>query len=428
MNTAGKRACMLAWLLGGALAASAREPLPEALDMFVGDSRILGASVKRIAVGNGKILSVSVVNEDSLLLLGEASGTTIVQLWLADGTRHRLVVRVTETDIEGALQAVTSMLGDVPDLSARRVGSRIVLESGAATASAVDRASAIAQLFPGVVVNLVGKLSVDRMIHFDVKIVEFRRARLRELGIRWRDDIAGPSARVAADIASNAALRTRPIQAYFGWVSDIDSRIRFLEEEGDASVMAEPTLSCRSGGSARFVSGGEIPVPIIDKLGGTDVEYKEYGVILDVKPVADASGAIVARVDTEVSQVDEAQRVLGVPGFLKRRSATDVTLRDGETLVIAGLVNRARATSVSGVPGLKRLPGAGRAFRSRNTRDEATELVIFLTPRLISAIPRDAASTPATPADADLLERARGALRERDAALAPQAPGGVRRQ
>lgn len=382
-----RQAYLAAWLLGSACVGSAAEHIPETLDMFVGDSRVIGASAKRVAVGNGKVLSVSAIGPDGLLFLGEGVGTTIVQLWLHDGSRHRMLVRVTETDLASALVAVQSMIRDVPELQVRTVGTRIVLESAVGSERAAERAAAVAGLYPGVAVNLVGRAGLDRMIHFDVKLVELRRSTLRDLGIRWRPEINGPQARLAADVASPRDLATRPTQAYLGLLTDIDSRIRLLEESGDAAVVAEPTLSCRSGGAARFVSGGEVPIPIIDKLGGADVEYKEYGVILDVRPVADANGGIAARVDTEVSQIDEAQRVLGVPGFLKRRSATDITLRDGETLMIAGLVNRTRGFAESGVPGLRRAPGVGRAFRARTTRDDATELVIFLTPRLVTPEP-----------------------------------------
>jgi pilus assembly protein CpaC len=412
MNNWVKHACIAAWLLGTAAESRSAETLPDALDMFVGDSRVIGASARRVAVGNGKVLSVSTIGADGLLFLGEGAGTTIVQLWLDDGTRHRMVVRVTEADLESVMQAVRGMIADVPELRARVAGSRVVLESVVSSERAAERATAVAGLYPGVAVSLVGKAGLDRMIHFDVKIVEFRRSKLRELGIRWRDAIAGPTARVAADVASNAALRTRPVQAYFGLTTEIDSRIQLLEEEGDASLVAEPTLSCRSGGAARFVSGGEVAIPIIDKLGGTDVEYKEYGVILDVKPIADANGGIAARVDTEVSQIDASQSVLGVPGFLKRRSATDITLRDGETLVIAGLVNRARGTTESGVPGLRRAPVVGRAFRSRTLRDEATELVIFLTPHVMSAEPASAEGSQALDREIDdRLQRARERIR-----------------
>lgn len=409
MNGCVRRACIIAWLLGSAWTCHSAERLPDALDMFVGDSRVIGTTAKRVAVGNGKVLSVSAIGSDGLLFLGEGVGSTIVQLWFHDGTRHRMLVRVTETDLASALVAVQSMIRDVPELQVRTVGTRLVLESAVSSERAAERAAAVASLYPGVAVSLVGKASLDRMIHFEVKLVEVRRSTLRDLGIRWRSDINGPQARVATDTASPRSLETRPAQAYLGLLTDIDSRIRLLEESGDATVVAEPTLSCRSGGSARFVSGGEVPIPVIDKLGGTDVEYKEYGVILDVRPVADANGGIAARIDTEVSQIDEAQRVLGVPGFLKRRSATDITLRDGETLIIAGLVNRLRSHAESGVPGLRRAPGIGRAFRARAAREEATELVIFLTPRLVTPEP----ANPSAAADFEAAQRARlGVARE----------------
>jgi pilus assembly protein CpaC len=105
-------------------------------------------------------------------------------------------------------------------------------------------------------------------------------------------------------------------------------------------------------------------------------------VILDVKPVIDATGGIMARVEVEISQIDESQRVLGVPGFLKRRSVTDIRLLDGETLVLAGLVSRLDSRDRSAVPGLGRVPFAGRAFRADQRRREGTELVIFLTPKV----------------------------------------------
>ncbi|HRX89575.1 MAG TPA: pilus assembly protein N-terminal domain-containing protein [Steroidobacteraceae bacterium] len=394
---------------GGLLAA---ESVPEQLEMFVGDSRVLGVSVRRVAVANGKVLSVTTVSTDSVLLMGEGAGTTIVQLWLRDGTQQRLTVRVVPADLEHTLTSVNELIAGVPALRARIAGQRVVIDAAAADEPSAARAETVAGLYPGTVLNLVVTAGVARMIHFDVRIVEFRQSRLRELGIRWNTDIAGPTASLTADVASNAALRTRPVRAFFGIATALESRIRLLEEDGDATVVAEPTLSCRSGGSARFVSGGEVPIPVIDKLGGADVEFKEYGVILDVRPVVDASGGIVARVDTEVSQVDDAQRVLGVPGFLKRRSATDVTLRDGETLVIAGLVNRQRSDNTTGIPGLRRAPAVGRAFRSSARRHEVSELVIFLTPHLLTpeAAPADSAAVAAA-ALADKLQRARDRMR-----------------
>ena len=179
-----------------------------------------------------------------------------------------------------------------------------------------------------------------------------------------------------------SGARIWPPRGYLGLSTTLDSRLRLLEQKGEVAVIAEPSLSCRSGGAARFVAGGEIPITAINTQGSADVEFKEYGVILDVKPVIDSVGGIIARVEVEISQIDDSQRVLGVPGFLKRRSVTDIRLQDGETLVLAGLVSRLDARDRSALPGLGRLPLAGRAFRADSRRREATELVIFLTPRV----------------------------------------------
>jgi len=407
---------------------------PAHIDLFIGDSRVLDVSPTRVAVGNGAIVSVTSLQGGELLLLGESAGRTVLQLWLADGSQRRITIDVAETDMHAMLRVVRELLVGVEGIAARPIGNRIVLEGLATGARAQDRAAAIATLYPGVVLNFVGKVAWESMIHFDVRIVEVRIGALRDVGVRWRDDINGPNAGLIADLATNDLFRAVPPAAeldalqggplpervwppkvHLGWITTIDSRIRLLEQQGDAVIVAEPMLSCRSGGSARFVSGGELPIPVFDPQGGADVEYKEYGVILDVKPVAEPDGSIYARIDTEVSQVDEAQRVLGVPGFIKRQSATEVNLREGETLVIAGLVNRNFSRERQQVPGLGNLPVVGGAFRSRTRRSADSELAIFITPRIVSGEP--ARSAPAERPQAT-AERLRGRID----ALAPPVP------
>lgn len=410
-----------AWLLP--MHAPAAE-LPSRLELFVGDSRVLDVEPTRVAIGNGAIVSVTSLAGGELLLLGESAGHTALQLWLRDGRQQRIDIEVAETDMRAVLRVVRELLAGVEGIGARPIGNRIVLDGIAAGARAQERAAAIAALYPGLVVNFVGKVAWESMIHFDVRIVEVRRGALRDVGVRWRDDINGPNAGLIADVVTNdlfravppagdpGALQGGPLprsvwppKAYLGWAASIDSRLRLLEQRGDAVIVAEPMLSCRSGGSARFVSGGELPIPVIDGLGSADVEFKEYGVILDVKPVAEPDGSIYARIDTQLSQVDDSQRVLGVPGFIKRQSATDVNLREGETLVIAGLVNRSRSSDRQQVPGLGRLPVVGSAFRARARRSADSELAIFITPRIVAAEPAIAAAPESAAARARRLER-----------------------
>lgn len=375
--------------------------LPARLELFVGDSRVLQASTTRIAVGNGKVVSASPVNSEQVVLIGQSVGESVVQFWLADGRQHRMTITVGLIDIDALRATVEDMLMGVDGVTARVVGRRILLEGDAADTRARERAAAIAALYPQSIVDFVGKVGWETMVHVDVRIVEFRRGQLRELGIRWRDDAAGPSAGVIADFVTNDRFRVRlegdPIaesafdpvpghtsaKAYLGISSILESRLRALESAGEASLVAEPRLSCRSGGTARFVAGGEIPIPVVNSVGATDVEFREYGVILEVKPVVDANEGVSMRVETELSQVDNAQRVAGIPGLLKRRSVTDLNVQTGETVVIAGLIQQQQGTDVGGVPGLSRLPVAGRLFGVRGKRSEDSEVVIFLTPRIV---------------------------------------------
>lgn len=399
-------AWLLAWatlvapIINASGPSRADSELPTTLELFVGESRVLPAHTQRIVVGSGKIVSVSPVSAGHVVVIAEQVGETLVHLWLRDGRVHSMTVKTQSKALNQVLAEVGSLLQGAERVSARVVGERVVLEGSAVDTASRERAAAVAALYPGLVVDLVGQLGWEDMVHVDVRIVEFRRGGLQELGIRWQDDINGPSAGVIADWATNDRFRVLPdnspidpaafdpvpgrtsMRGYLGITSVLDSRIRVLEQTGEATLVAAPRLSCRSGGAARFVAGGEIPVPVINNVGATDVEYREYGVILDVKPVADPSGSIFVKVETELSQVDDAQRVAGVPGLLKRRSTTDLNVRSGETVVIAGLVNHRRGQDVSGLPGVSRAPLIGRLFGVKAHRHEETELVIFLTPRI----------------------------------------------
>jgi pilus assembly protein CpaC len=187
--------------------------------------------------------------------------------------------------------------------------------------------------------------------------------------------------------------------------SVLESRLELLQQRGLAYTVAEPTLSCRSGGVARFVSGGEIPIPITDGLGSTDVQYKEYGVILEVHPRAGRDGDIYADVDIELSQLDASVRAGDFPGFIKRRTSTALNAKAGETIAIAGLVSRERSKDRSGVPGLSAIPGLGVLFRASHRMERETELLVLITPRSFEAGLQG--NTGVIADQAQLLERAR---------------------
>ncbi len=392
-------------------AAVAAEPLPAQIEMFVGDSRVLPVTVQRAAVGNGKVLSVTTPMRGELLLLAEGAGVSTLQLWLPEGDTRRIKVIVSELDLAQRLEQVERLLDGTSHIHARIAGGRIVLEGEGASDAERQRATHVAEAFPGVVFDFVGRVGWEPMIEVDVRIVEVRQDQLHELGLRWDDSLNGPSVGAVLGEATGASGLPPGISApaaYFTLATSIGSRINLLERRGLARVLAEPRLTCRSGSVARFVAGGEIPLPVSDGLGATDVQYKEYGIILEVRPRADATGSILAEVTAELSQIDEAVRVQNFPGFLKRTTSTSVNLKAGETLVLAGLMTTETSRDRRGIPGLSRLPLAGGAFRNKQQRERQTELLILLRPRTVDR---------ALAGDADASDEQHRAIRSAPTAL-----------
>jgi pilus assembly protein CpaC len=397
-------ACMLAGLCGAALAQAAPVAVNTAVELYVGDTSLIDVAARRVAVGNGRVLRATEVDGQQLLLLGEAAGESALQVWTRDGQLRRYVVTVREYSGEALLVQVQKLLAGTHQIEARLAGDRVVLEGLRVSAADRERVAAIAKAYPGRVFDFVDKVGWDAMIHLQVSILEVRRSASNALGIRWDELLQGP---VATVNTAAGALR----RGYIEWNAQLGSSIDLLRQRGDARVVAQPTLSCRSGGEAHFVAGGELPVPVLNGQGTPDVQFREYGVILDVKPVVDAEGSVYARIDTEVSDIDRSVQVMGVPGLLKRHSSTEVNVRAGETIVIAGLVEQLGSHDRRGLPGLSALPGFASLFGSRTRSDQGSELVVFITPRIVAARPGEAGPDPGR----QQLERAEGWLR----------PGGV---
>lgn len=329
--------------LGEEPAPAVTQQTTQNLDLFQGEIKLFrDLSVDRVAIGNGKLLKVEILSDNQMILIAESAGSTSLHLWKTDGTEENFNIRIAEKDPE----------------------TRIRLE---------------------------------KMIQMDVKIVEFRKSRLDELGIDWSKNIAGPTFATAGDavtstlfrgssdasIAAGLPLNVQPFQTYFGIATEITSRIKYLESSGDATTLAAPTLSTRNGGNAKFLAGGEVPYPVINQSGQTSVSFKEYGIKLDITPVVDPNNVIAAKISTEVSQIDPAVNVMGSPGFLSRKTDTEMNVRHGETIVLAGLLNRELSTSADMVPGLGNIPIIGWLFKSQNYRNNVTELVVFVTPHVV---------------------------------------------
>lgn len=410
----------------------------QTLELFSGEARVLPVSVNRIVVGNGKVISVSSIAANQLLILAEGAGTSTLQLWLKDGSQQKMTVVVLEANLKQTLADIERLLSSVDNVKARIAGSKIVLEGEMVSDSDQERAQAIQKMYPDQVVNFVGKVGWEKMIYLDVKVLELTEKGSRDLGIRWDSQINGPHAGVLADIASNNLYRYVPKEEQSGldfsnvplpnrvWppkgfitlASLITSKINLLVQDGEAEVLAAPSLTTRSGSKARFVAGGEIPLPVQGAFGQTSVEFKEYGIILDVTPVTDKSGAIYAKVDVEVSSLDRSVAVLGIPGLLKRHSQSEFNSKDGETVVLNGLYSYERSGDTQKVPGLGGLPLIGGLFRNKGSSSSTREVAIIITPRIVQATPNP--NSQAKDLNAEKLYEFEKKIRDRG--LSPQKP------
>lgn len=410
----------------------------QTLELFSGEARVLPVSVNRIVVGNGKVISVSSIASNQLLVLAEGPGTSTLQLWLKDGSQQKMTVVVLEANLKQTLADIERLLSSVDNVKARIAGSKIVLEGEMVSDSDQERAQAIQKMYPDQVVNFVGKVGWEKMIYLDVKVLELTEQGSRDLGIRWDSQINGPHAGVLADIASNNLYRYVPEKEQSGldfsnvplpnrvWppkgfitlASLITSKINLLVQDGQAEVLAAPSLTTRSGSKARFVAGGEIPLPVQGAFGQTSVEFKEYGIILDVTPVTDKSGAIYAKVDVEVSSIDRSVAVLGIPGLLKRHSQSEFNSKDGETVVLNGLYSYERSGDTQKVPGLGGLPLIGGLFRNKGSSSSTREVAIIITPRIVQATPNP--NPQAKDMNAEKLHEFDKKIRDHD--LSPQKP------
>ena len=244
---------------------------------------------------------------------------------------------------------------------------------------------------------------VDQQILLEVTVAELDRTAMEEHGIDFRAAAnsfanayfmgggAGPrpggqNVLVPPQGSPLLPLGTttdHPTYAFNVPQSDITALIQILQSEQLATILAQPKLMAMSGQNAVFQVGGEIPIRIATGF-ATDIVFKPFGTIVNFIARISDEGDILLTVNPEVSQPDFSSPVEGIPTFRTRRASTATRLRNGETLVIGGLLQRARNELASGVPYLQDIPVAGYIFRHTVYSDSVTELMIVVTPRLVA--------------------------------------------
>lgn len=385
---------------------------------------VLQGAVSDILVANPAVVDVQAIQSDRLYVVGLSVGDTNIIALDSAGN----VVRKVDVHVSYDLQAIQSLVDRLFPEERAKVGSvhdQIYLTGAVSTPEA---ASKIANLVAHYVSDLTGQqgqvdsiisnlLEVrgEQQVMLQVKIVEAKRSVLKELGVntsandpnelsavRLFDSVppsslgggtdgirlgGGPGLTLSQDAIGSAGFL---LDSGITGIGQIGLFLDALEEQDLINVLAEPNLTAVSGQQAGFLAGGEFPVPTgRDQFGNITIEFREFGVSLNFKPVVMSDKRISLQMNTEVSSLDNSNAVvladLVVPGLDIRRAQTTIELPSGGSLMIAGLLQSETAKGLSGLPGIKNTPVLGKLVSSDSFRRDETELVVIVTGYLVGS-------------------------------------------
>ena len=372
--------------------AQAEDDTPPTIQIITGQTQVVTyTDVIKASIGQATIANVSRIGTNEILVTGLAPGTTDLRLWSRSGEEIKYIIKIIRS-WEDTSTLIKNVLNGIEGISTKEAGGIIFIEGRALRKEDMTLIGGLQKqlrdaINAGTVVFRVSAPLVDlkAMVMLDVKVVEVRRNNLKNLGIEWGNVSSGPIFEVFGEFtgAGNFELAS----SYLGLPSDggarLTSVVNLALTSGTARLLAEPKLVTRNGSKAEFLAGGEVPIPLVNDQGRASVLFKPYGVILKIEPYSDPDGYIAANIEIEISDIDSSVEVLGIPGFLTRKTISEVNMRSGQTLVISGMLNAQDSKALTKTPGLSVIPLLGELFKSRSLENRSSEIIVFVTPRLI---------------------------------------------
>lgn len=350
----------------------------------------LPAGVERIAIADPSIADITRIGRNSeALLVGKSAGSTTLLLWLqkqAAPTRIRVEVR---NAVQGGL-----LDGSGNQLTVQGGQALLSGSAGSLLEHEARRKAAASAIGDKGMISDAATIASGGVVQVEVKVVEFNKSVLRQVGISFKNINGGFSYGVSSPSDSNdggalsSAFKLVAKSIPGAWDANID----LLQANGMARVLAEPTLVALSGQSASFLAGGELPILEPQGLGTTTVTFKPFGIGLTVTPTVLSADRIALKVAPEASDLDYTRGITldgtQIPAISTRRADTTVELGDGESFVIGGLVSSQLSSNVNKIPLLGDIPILGSFFRNLSYKREDKELVIVVTPRLVKPLAR----------------------------------------
>jgi pilus assembly protein CpaC len=340
------------------------------LKLEVGSSSVIKlANVERLAIGNGEVVQATVINQSEIVVFGKKAGTTTLDIWRTTGKRVSYQIRVFPESFSRVQEDIKSLLKTIPMARSSVVGDKLIIEGENLSDSDQAKISRLAQRYPELL-DFTSQVGWDKMVLLDVQVIEIPSARLQEMGVRWDSSLPLP-------LSGAGGLP--------GMKGLLSARLNALAQTGEATILAQPQLLARSGATASFEAGGEVPYTTTNKDGKTSTSFKKYGVSLNITPQVDRNHAVRSKIDIEVSSVDQTLASASGPALKVRRASTEFNVRSGQTLVLGGFLSRERTRDREGVPGLSEIPVLGGLFGVHRDHYRETELAIFVTPVVVNA-------------------------------------------
>lgn len=401
----------------------------------------LDTDARDVLVSDPTVVDAVVRTPRRIFLLGQKTGQT--NAFFFDAAGHQILsidIRVERdvTDLSALIRA------DLPNSNIRvaALNDNIVLTGTAQNASDSSHAQDLAARFvgdPNKVANLL-KVASNEQVMLKVRVAEVQRSIAKQLGINLQAAFQAGGVPIIASTSNPYSLVGTALSAASGaQIGSIGSNplspspnnasglLNALEQDGLIHTLAEPNMTAVSGETAKFLAGGEFPVPVSrDQYGNVTVEFKQFGVGLSFTPVVLSENRISLQISTEVSELTNtgaftqaggsSQTSTGIttvtpsitiPALDVRRAETTVELPSGGSFAIAGLLQHVTKQQLDAFPGLKDMPVLGALFRSRDFENDETELVVMVSAYLVSPTGENKFEIPnkgfTTPSDMDTV-------------------------
>jgi pilus assembly protein CpaC len=394
-------------------------PRTQWLDVEVGQSSIQKSSrpFARVLISDPDVAEIKLLEEGQFSIRGVSVGSTDLWVWYRDDPEHPEVFELSvHRDLSDLVRRVAEIApGDSSPPRIYPMEDRIVVEGAVSDLITLERIAAVSEVYDPEFVNLMS-VRGDHQVQLEVVFAEVSRTAMREMGLSFMGNNEVVNAGLVSSgasgdrgyVTSNDA-RYNQIQmgelvnegftqtvgtggfalmgALVSDAIDMQAALSVLEQHGITKILAEPKIVALSGQQAEFLAGGEVPIPVSQSNNGITLDFKEYGVKLVFVPTVLGDEVIDMRTYVEVSEIDSATstRITGIeiPGFVSRKAESHLRMSNGMTFAMAGMLSESTRYTKAQIPILGDIPILGAAFRyTKHERDE-TELIIFVTPRLV---------------------------------------------